>query len=119
MQFQTLVMFAVPREAPQNLRVTKVSTHSVSLTWEAPPFASRNGAIIGYTIQVLDERNIVSHLSSRQPSVTVQDLEDNRLYNFSVAANTSIGIGPYSLHLTVKTKNYGESHIVDPDIFMC
>ena len=107
-RLQALVMFAVPSEAPQNLRVTKVSTHSVSLTWKAPPFASRNGAIIDYTIQVLDKRNIVSHLSSKQPSVTLQDLEDNRLYNFSVAANTSIGVGPYSLHLTVKTKNYGD-----------
>ena len=105
----------VPNKAPQNLRVTKVTTNSVSLKWEAPPLPFQNGAIIGYTIQVLGEDNTTSFpstLTSREPSLTVTNLDDDTTYDFSVAANTSIGAGPYSTHVTAKTKNYGKINII-------
>ena len=38
----------------------------------------------------------------------VTDLDDDTSYNFSVAAKTSIGEGPFSVHVTAKTKNYGK-----------
>ncbi len=45
-----------------------------------------------------------------EPTLTVSNLDDDSVYNnyFSVAANTSIGAGPYSIHVTAKTKNYGK-----------
>ena len=110
---------AVPSEAPQNLQAAKVTTHSVTLKWEAPPVPSQNGAIIGYTIQVLemaDNRSSYSLQISKEPSLTVTNLEDDTTYNFSVAANTSIGAGPYTIHVTAKTKNYGE--ICDSNSFL-
>jgi hypothetical protein len=39
-----------------------------------------------------------------EPTLTVTNLDDDSVYNFSVAANTIIGAGPYSLHATAKTK---------------
>ena len=106
---------AVPSEPPQNLQATKVSTNSVTLQWEAPLLPSQNGAIIGYTVQVLKEDNRTSsrYLQlSKEPSLTVNILEDDTTYSFSVAANTSIGVGPYSIHVSVKTKNYGKIAII-------
>jgi hypothetical protein len=108
-----MVTSAVPSEAPQNLRSTKVTTNSVTLKWEAPPLPSQNGAIIGYVILVSREDNtsFIPILSSRETILTVTNLDDDTPYNFSVAAKTSIGAGPYSLHVTAKTKNYGKAII--------
>ena len=82
----------------------------MTLKWEAPPLPSQNGIIIGYTIQVLKVDNIKSFNSLRtfkESTLTVTNLEDNTEYNFSVAANTIIGAGPYTTHVIAKTKNYG------------
>ena len=38
----------------------------------------------------------------------MNNLEDDTTYSFSVAASTSIGVGPYSIHVSVKTKNHGK-----------
>ena len=109
----------VPSEAPQNLRSTKVTTNSVTLKWEAPPLPSQNGDIIGYTIQVLREDNVTSFiLSTGESIVMVTNLDDDTSYNFSVAAKTSIGAGPYSIHVTAKTKNYGKNLVTQSCKFM-
>lgn len=104
---------AVPSEPPQNLQYTKVTTHSITLTWEPPPLSAQNGVIIGYTIQVLkvdDNTSFNDFQVSKEPSLTVTGLDDDTTYNFSVAGNTSIGAGPYSMHISTKTiKNRGET----------
>ena len=98
----------VPSEPPQNLQATKVSTDSITLQWEAPPLPSQNGAITGYTVQVLKEDNRTYLQLSKKPSLTVNNLEGDTAYSFSIAANTSIGAGPYSIHVSVKTRNHGK-----------
>lgn len=104
----------VPSESPKNLQATEVTTNSVTLNWDAPPLPSQNGAIIGYTVQVFQEEHITSILASRETSLAVTKLDDDTTYDFSVAANTSVGAGPYSVRVTAKTKNYGNtcSHVI-------
>ena len=101
-------MHVVPGEPPQGLRVTKVSTDSVALVWTAPPLVSQNGAIIGYTVKVLKIGGTSMYVVSKKAYTTVTSLEGDTTYNFMVAANTSVGVGPYTEHITAKTKNYGE-----------
>ena len=58
---------------------------------------------------MLREDNATSFILSTGESIlTVTDLDDDTLCNFSVAAKTSIGAGPFSVHVTAKTKNYGK-----------
>lgn len=54
------------------------------------------------------EANSSDHLSSKETSITVTNLEDDTTYNFTVAASTRVGVGPYTLHVTAKTRNFGE-----------
>ena len=105
-----MCIHTVPSEAPQNLNVAEVSTHSVSLAWAAPPLSSQNGAITGYTVWVSKDANSSGYyLRSKEPYTTVANLDDDTTYTFTVAANTIVGSGPFSVYVTTKTKNFGEN----------
>ena len=60
--------------------------------------------------QVLREDNgasLTTNLTSVEPFLTVTKLDDDTKHEFSVAAKTSIGAGPYSIRIAAKTKSYG------------
>ena len=52
--------------------------------------------------------NDSNYYTSETTFMTVPDLDDNTAYNFTVAANTAVGLGPYSTHVTARTRNFGE-----------
>ena len=103
-------MHTVPSASPRSLRVTKVSPFSVALAWKAPPRNSQNGVIIGYTVGVFQTANDSTYnYTSDTTFMTVPDLDDDTTYNFTVAAKTAVGLGPYSTHVMARTRNYGET----------
>ena len=89
---------AVPVDPPLNLQVSVVNATSVHLTWSPPliPY----GIIVSYIILVeegLAGGNVTTLVanSSLGTSNMVTNLLPYTYYNFSVAASTRIGTGPY------------------------
>ena len=87
--FIMLVYTAAPTGPPENLR-TSSGARSLSLTWDPPLVVSRNGLIIGYTIECSGQAAIVTELTE----FTITGLTPFTEYTCSVFASNSAGDGP-------------------------
>ena len=90
----------VPTDPPTNIQVSVVNATAVFLNWYLP--VTPYGVVVSYTIVVEDDTNnattvVVSASTSLQgvTSTTVGELLPFTNYNFSIAASTRIGMGPY------------------------
>lgn len=99
-----------PSSAPTSLSSSVLNPTTVMLTWSPPPTADRNGLITAYTVIITNsdtsERNVYV---TNATTVTVTSLNPYTTYEYSVAANTTVGIGPYSINLAFQTVEDGES----------
>ena len=78
------------------------TSHSISLTWDAPPYESRNGIISQYVIRILeDDTSTTTLYYSNTTNTTVFGLHPYYIYKCSVAAAT-VDIGPYTAITTLR-----------------
>ena len=87
------------------------SSRSVTFSWLAPLASEQNGVIISYTLNITETgsgQTIQRSVLSSQTSVTVNSLLPFTTYSCSIAASTSIGMGPFSTLLTVVTPEDGK-----------
>ena len=69
----------------------------------------QNGVITRYSVNITNRNSGESVLlSTAETSITVQQLTPFTAYLCSVAAETSVGLGPYTLPLTVTTNEDGK-----------
>ena len=85
------------------------SSTSLNISWSPPPEQDQNGVITAYNITyVTSGGNImVDSTSGSTLSIELSGLLRFRNYNISVAASTSIGVGP-NVFITVTTDTDGE-----------
>ena len=92
--FNILLYTAVPSGPPENLRIS-TGARSLSLTWNPPLVASRNGLIIDYTIECSGQAAIVT----AQTMFTITGLTPFTEYTCSVFASNSAGDGPSAVEV--------------------
>ncbi len=83
---------------------------SADVFWNPPPVSEQNGVIVKYVISISDsntDTEIVT-LFSNTTSVSVESLLPYTIYKCSVAAFTSIGIGPYTTDIYFETAETGQ-----------
>ena len=104
-----------PASSPQNVMAVAMSSTEIMVTWEDVPMIDRNGIIINYEIQIepLDflADIFIDPLNTTNLSILVADLEEHVFYDIRVRAYTSVGPGPYSDPVTVRTFEDGNVHI--------
>lgn len=110
-----------PTAAPQNISFALRNASSITLSWNPPPFEHQNGLIRSYSI-------IVTHISSGfqqqittnsgATNYTVGGLQPFMNYTFSLAAET-VGLGPYSLTVTIGTVEGGRYYRPFPSFQCC
>jgi receptor-type tyrosine-protein phosphatase Q len=96
----------VPDAPPINLTVTNVAPGIVSLHWFSPPLENQNGHIIGYIVRIidLDPVKIVDiEIDTTTTKTNKGGLKTTHPYNFSVAAITEQGWGPFSHPISIVT----------------
>lgn len=76
--------------------------------WIPPAVEDRNGIISSYTISLTEaETEETTYFNSNQNSIHITGLMPFSTYFISVAASTSIGVGPFGTVLTVNTQEDG------------
>lgn len=91
-----------------NLSAADIGSTYVLLTWQPPQFDLQNGLIRQYVIEVIHNRTGLTYtiIVSSTNQYRLENLFPFHTYTFSVAAET-VGVGPYSQQLTVKTLEAG------------
>ena len=88
------------------------SSKSVTLNWNPPRIEEQNGVIISYTINVTEAGNgqlVQRIVPSSETDISISPLFPFTTYLCSIAASTSVNIGPFSTILTFRTPEDSES----------
>ena len=86
------------------MTATALSSTEIEVSWEEVPAISQNGFIIMYEVQIEPVEALDNQLSTNTANITntsmlftiLTGLEGYVVYNISVRAYTSTGLGPYS-----------------------
>lgn len=97
-----------PTGTPQNLSPYSVVATSIQLIWDPPVDSEQNGHIISYSINMTTETGERAMFTSTVMNYTFQNLEPYKVYEFTIAAETAIGRGPFTPSLQVRTQESGQ-----------
>ena len=98
----------MPNSSPENFTAVITSPYSAVLSWETLPIDQQNGIITGYLVNVtVLETNAKFQLHSHTNKLVVNALKPFRTYICMIAAQTSVGVGPYSSQYVLKTPQDG------------
>ena len=104
---------SVPVKPPQNVSVVVLNSTSVGVSWQPPSPEDRNGIITMYTLNVSSTTaGYMMSFGTVNTEIIVDNLNPFTLYNFTVAAATSIGCGPFSDSVERMTVEGGESLVI-------
>ncbi|XP_011315054.1 tyrosine-protein phosphatase Lar isoform X2 [Fopius arisanus] len=96
----------VPGAPPRNVTGRATSGTAIEVSWEPPPKESTNGKIIYYKLQVVEtglsdsDARVIKLIDTK---FTLDELKKWTTYRIWVAAGTSVGDGPPSYPITVRT----------------
>ena len=103
--------FLEPSAAPQSVTAhfNATSHDSIFLSWDPLPPEDQNGIILGYLINITDiSSEDTLQFSSDTHNLTIESLRPYTTYTCLVAAYTSIGMGPFSVEISVQTLETSE-----------
>ncbi|BET03182.1 phosphatase [Nesidiocoris tenuis] len=106
----------VPGAPPQNVTGEAVSPTSVRVSWEPPPAERSNGRIVYYKLQVVEAGRSDSEammIRLNDTSITLDELKRWTEYRIWVLAGTSVGDGPPSYPIVVRTHEDVPGHPQD------
>jgi len=86
------------------------NSSAISIFWNPPPFLDQNGIIIGYQLMITNQNrtNSSAIVFTNITSYTANMLEEFEVYNIEIAAQTSIGFGPFSDPISNQTFEDGQ-----------
>lgn len=91
--------------------VVAETSRSLGLTWEPPFEENRNGIIVSYTVSIVaadDGGTSLELTATGTTSIVAADLRPFTTYTCSVAASTSVGVGPSTPSVLLTTPEDGE-----------
>ena len=108
------MFYAVPTASPDSIQSMIVNSTAVIITWLPPVVDDQNGIITAYIVNVSLEDNDTVPLQYTTSSLSVMLVE---VYPFStyvvfVAAETSVGRGPFSRSLRISTPEDGRQIMI-------
>ena len=89
-----------PSAAPQNVTTVVINSTSILVSWYPPSFLDQNDDIIGYQLMITN----LNRTKSKPMFVNITNvttyvatmLQEFEVYGIRIAAETDIGLGPFS-----------------------
>lgn len=107
-----LLLSSVPTGPPVGVIATPVNSTSVFISWDPPQLEFQNGVITGYSIiltTVMVDSRSASFFSSNTGNITIRPLHPFTAHVIAVAAQNSVGTGPYTSNYSTMTPEDGKS----------
>ena len=99
-----------PSGVPQNIIATPESAYSAILFLSPPPVEDQNGIIIAYVINVTEnDTGDTFQLTATTTIFTINNLKPYHNYTCVIAAETSVGLGPFSGSISFRTHEDGKT----------
>lgn len=102
----------MPEAPPQNVTAEAVSPTSILVQWQPPRSDRSSGQIVYYKIMAtesgMSDSEATTHTMENVTSYTLEDLKRWTEYKIWVLAGTSVGDGPPSYPITVRTREDGK-----------
>ena len=90
-----------PSAPPQSITTMVINSTAISVSWYPPPILDQNGDIISYQLIITTNQNrdispavVVSVTNVTSYIATM--LQKFSVYSFEIAAETTVGLGPFS-----------------------
>ena len=103
----SLSTFTAPRGSPQNITATSLSSSSIYVAWEEVLPIDRNGIITTYEVlyEPLETFGLLTRITENTTnlSLLLAGLHPFVNYRISLRAYTSMGSGPYSESILIRT----------------
>lgn len=103
---------AVPEAPPENVTAEALSPTSISVQWQPPTSDRSNGLIIYYKIMCteigMSDSDAEPYRVENVTSHVLENLKRWTEYKIWVLAGTSVGDGPSSYPITVRTREDGK-----------
>lgn len=94
--------------APEKLRYTERTKSTITLTWE-PPRSDGGSPIRGYYIEKMrqdsNEYDVANRQLCKDPTITLENLSENMMYDFRVKAVNEVGDGEPSKPISVNIQD--------------
>lgn len=104
-----LCSHTVPETPPLEFTVQAMDSRTLLLSWEPPNAEDRNGIIRQYNINVTEmETGTLLQLVTDNTAITAFPQHPNYIYSCTVAAKTSIGLGPYTFPRVIQMPEDGK-----------
>ena len=111
LHFVTFFSIAAPSGFPRNFSAPVVTSRFLSLIWNPPLPEDQNGVIIRYTVNISVLVTMqMFQLFADNNSIMVSSLRPYTTYSFTIAAETAVGVGPFSGAYMVMTATDGKKH---------
>lgn len=104
------VWYIVPGAPPRNVSAEATSPTTIAVTWLPPPTERSNGRIEYYKlhfVEVGQSDNEATVTTLNQTAMVIDELKKWTAYKIWVLAGTSVGDGPNSYPITVRTLEDG------------
>lgn len=94
-----LTTFIVPSGPPSDVKEYVLNSTAVKLAWVAPEEREQNGEITFYVVTISGNESshlVIYNFTSNSTRTTFSYLRPFSEYNVSIAANTAVGMGPFT-----------------------
>ena len=105
-----LYLFHVaPSSPPDNVVATAESSTSIQVSWEEVPAIDQNGIITQYEVmyEPSDGQTATQSMTTLNTSILLNNIQEYANYNITARAYTSLGEGPFSTAVTIKSLENG------------
>lgn len=106
----TYVWYIVPGAPPRNVSAEATSPTTIAVSWLPPPAERSNGRIVYYKlhfVEVGQSDNEATVTTLNQTDMVIDELKKWTAYKVWVLAGTTVGDGPISYPITVRTLEDG------------
>ena len=102
--------FIVPSGFPQAVSGNSSSPNAILLSWSPPSDDEQNGKILQYVVNVTHADTLdTTQYFTTMTHIYISGLDPYTTYVCVVAAQTSVGVGPFSRLYFIQTQEDGES----------